>query len=61
MCSFLGSSSKETACLKQKWLRKQTTDWRRVVVTRVWLRAEKDFAIKYHPVERYVVLLLKHL
>lgn len=36
-------------------------DWRRVVVTRVWLRAEKDFTIKYHPVERYVVLLLKHL
>lgn len=36
-------------------------DWRRVVGTRVWLRAEKGFAIKYHPVERYVVLLLKHL
>lgn len=33
--------------------------WRRAVVTRVWPNAGRDSTIKYHPVERDVVLLPK--
>lgn len=65
VCSFLGTSSKESVWFKKKnQLRKQTIDWRRVLVTRVWPHTGKDLTIKYHPyhpVERDVVLLLKHL
>lgn len=35
------------------------TNWRRVVVTKVQLHDGKGLAIKYHPVERDVVLVLK--
>lgn len=43
------------------WLRKQSLDWRRVVVSRVWRCAGKEFAVEYQPVERDEVLLLKHI
>lgn len=53
----------EGACMfkTKTWLRKQSMDWRRVVVSRVWCCAGKEFAIKYQPVERDEVLLLKHI
>ena len=48
--------------LKTKtWLRKQSMDWRGVVGSRVWHCAGKELAVKYQPVERDEVLLLKHI
>lgn len=56
---FSGKFFKRAYVVLKNQLRKQTMGWRRAVVTRVWPNAGRDSTIKYHPVERDVVLLPK--